>query len=121
MAQTQQPRTCPICGEDTGHVNNHVRMRNDDDHGPTQQYPDGWDKSLETFDQSDREPDDTGDAGKVLDGVLEDDGDDEPGAVPIEIEDRPSDMREYECPECEATIEYLDAECPNEHEQQWYA
>lgn len=108
---------CPICGCETGHLNNHVRMSNDGEHGPALSYPDGWDTDAEAFDQESSDDDD----GKELELVDADDGDDEPGAVAISIDDRPSDMREYECDECEASIEYLDNECPEEHEQRWYA
>lgn len=108
---------CPLCGCGTAHVNNHVRMTNDEVHGPTQTYPDGWDKSKE---QLENDPDD--EEGQTA-GTLEipDDRDDEPDAVPLEIEARPSDMREYECPDCETPVDYLDDECANEHEQRWYA
>lgn len=112
-----EKQECPICGCETGHVNNHVRMSNDGDHGPTQAYPDGWDPSTEEVVQENGDDDD----GNELDLVDGDDDGDEPGAVAISIDDRPSDMREYECGECEASVEYLDSECPNEHEQQWYA
>lgn len=41
--------TCPFCDEGTGHINNHVRMKNDEDHGPQGSYPEGWDSETATF------------------------------------------------------------------------
>lgn len=116
-----EKRECPICGCETGHLNNHVRMKNDDEHGPTAVYPDDWDAEREVLDSG--ADVDEGGSGVDVDAADVDaaDVDEQPEAVPIEIDDRPSDMREYQCDECEASIEYLAEECPNEHEQQWYA
>lgn len=117
----QQQVDCPICGCSTAHVNNHVRMSNGDGHGSTQTYPDGWDRDREAFEDGHFQADDRDDEQSGDLAIEDDDGSDEQGAVPISIEDRPSDMREYDCHECEASVEYTAAECPNGHEQVWYA
>lgn len=108
---------CPICECDTAHLNNHIRMSNGNGHGPTQQYPDGWDKSAEGFVDVDVDVNEGSDVAIDVDGSDVD----EPDAEALVIEDRPSDMREYECTECEASIGYLDDECSEGHEQEWYA
>lgn len=115
----KQKRDCPICGCKTGHINNHVRMSNGDGHGPTQQYPDGWDQSTESFDDPDGS--ETG-SDLVLehgDDDRDDDRDDEPER--LSLDDDESDFRDYECPndDCSETVDYLDDECAEGHSQTW--
>lgn len=47
-------KDCPICGKPVGQVNNHVRMSDDDDHGPQAMYPENWD--TDARDLVDEEP-----------------------------------------------------------------
>lgn len=122
---------CPICGEQTGHANNHVRMTDGDGHGPMSSYPDGWDtddpaafepanveadtdeteKNEQSENASDVEIDPNDESG---------DGDREELAE-LTFADDEADASEYECGECSEPLQYLggkDAdgggkECPN--------
>lgn len=123
---------CPICGGDSGHINNHVRMSAGDGHGPQGTYPDGWDTDAGTFEE-------TGDAETPVPDA--DQGDD-PDGEPVEQADAPEpeaatsdvdlsgddrgdepepdddlsellfgddeeDASEYECGECAEPLPYL--------------
>lgn len=127
--------SCPFCDDDTGHVNNHVRMKNDDEHGPQGTYPDDWnpdtravespagegEKNRSDENESDDELELEGDGQESASDVeLEaDDGGDE--KADLEFKDTMADASEYECGECGTGLEYLGGdnreeggkECPN--------
>jgi len=104
---------CPYCTDEPNHVNNHVRMSNDDDHGPAQTYPDDWDPEAET--RSD-ELEEAGSprsnpGGQTVHGLEDDPENTETGASEVSLADSPADAREYECGECNADVPYL-SDCP---------
>lgn len=119
---------CPICGEETGHLNNHVRMKNGAGHGPATEYPPRWDKEAggfpDGYDPAEEAKSVAGDGassnGETVDMEPDpSDGDgfgaeypgmdmDSPQA--FDIDDLLSETREYECGECGEPVEYLGGE-----------
>lgn len=98
-----ESETCPLCGKETGNINNHVRMSNGAEHGPQGSYPDGWDKATRTIDV-----DDDDETGEELE--LEDDDDQEDELADPEtelVDDDPSEAREYNCGNCDHPLDYL--------------
>lgn len=124
-----------FCGEETGHLNNHVRMSSGGDHGPQGEYPEGWDvenPEANVQDEEDRgaashpadEP--TGEEARaasgspsdedepdVEDGIrLDPESDPGEGDPDAQLEqllfgDTDADASEYECGNCETPLEYL--------------
>lgn len=104
-------------------------MKNDEAHGPAQQYPEGFDPDNGTYSppegetrETPEEPahNDSQGATEVGDELGGGDRDDEPRE--LDLDDDPSQFRTYECPSCETAIEqYGDEECPNGHSQTWVA
>lgn len=111
---------CPYCGKDTGQVNNHIRMKNDDQHGDQGSYPEEWDRE-------NRERTDAPDQGDDLDLGEQGDGDDQGGddlpgeggdlqlgeqgdddeLEEIDFGDTTAEAREYECGNCGEPLAYL--------------
>lgn len=122
---------CPICGEQTGHANNHVRMTDGDGHGPMSEYPEGWDKDQGDFDPEafaveTEEDDETEENDSESDVQIDPEPDPEHVEADDEREeltfaDTEADASEYECGECGEPLEYLGGknaegggkECPN--------
>lgn len=123
---------CPLCGDETGHVNNHVRMKSGGEHGPQGQYPDGWD--VETSSMAGRTTDAEADGRTDSEGSdpVDDSGEQDAGAGdtpdveaadaepepesgtvedPAELDPDDEPAKEYECAGCGEALDYLQKKC----------
>jgi len=103
--------SCPICGAEVMHLNNHIRMSAGGSHGPMAQYPDGWDMSSRSMSESS--------SPVVSEPGPTDPIDTEPEPDTLELTDHRADARIYSC-ECGEELVYHAAECPTCGEpKQW--
>lgn len=99
---------CPICEKDVSHLNNHVRMSNDDQHGDQGRYPENWDNETRTIiDELEDAVDELEENVDDLEAAeLEDDSDSNTNPDDL-LEDDPDDATTYNCGECGHELEYL--------------
>lgn len=136
MSEDDWGGSCPYCDSATGHINNHIRMSTGE-HGAQGSYPDDWDSDArerataeaavvaepdggtavegsgdasESVEPPESDGSDGGPESQTVHG-LEQPDEDTTGAVPLKIGDDPTDAREYDCGDCETSMEYLAPEC----------
>lgn len=133
MGSENHGGTCPYCGSEKKHINNHIRM-SAGEHGAQGVYPEDWDKNarqtrtpaeVEINEEMHEHAENVETGGEEVEPPAEPQGSDgrtvrglggteeveNADAVPIEFADDPADAREYECGACSTEMAYLDSEC----------
>lgn len=108
-------KQCPICEKSVQHINNHVRMCSDDQHGGMGQYPEGWNKTSCAMSESDTTPT------EPTEGVetVTDEPEPEDQPTDLELDDHKADARIYECT-CGEDLPYHADQCPQcDEPKQW--
>ena len=101
---------CPICGKQVQHVNNHVRMSADSQHGGMGSYPTGWDKNNKSVSESMDLVSESGPTEPI---------DAEPEPAEFELTDHRADARIYKCG-CGEELVYHATKCPQcDEPKQW--